>query len=43
MLNALNIKNVTDRFWKYDGSQYGTIGYDYDIPIVPILGAKYDF
>ncbi len=47
VLNALNIKNIEDRYFdrEYDasGNLIGLIKADYDVPIIPIIGLKYEF
>ncbi len=47
VLNALNIKNVVDHFFRFSydssGNLIGTINEDYDVPIIPIIGLKYEF
>lgn len=45
VLNALAIKNALYRYYQYpgDGNPPGSIGYNYDLPILPILGIRYEF
>lgn len=43
ILNALNIKNINDRFFTYDENGNPKEGIDYDLPILPILGVRYEF
>ncbi|MBS1904398.1 MAG: TonB-dependent receptor [Bacteroidetes bacterium] len=47
VLNALNINNVMYRYFKttYDelGNRHGEEVYDYDLPIVPVVGLRYEF
>jgi hypothetical protein len=39
ILNALNIQNIVFRRYQFDGQ----LGYEYDLPIIPILGIRLDF
>jgi len=46
VLNALDIDNITNRFYSASSSSDGSVGvikYDYDLPILPILGIRYEF
>lgn len=39
ILNALNIQNIVFRRYRFGGE----LGYEYDLPIIPILGIRFDF
>ncbi len=43
VLNALNIKNPTSRYFTYDNNGRPFVKSDYDLPILPIVGIRFDF
>jgi hypothetical protein len=40
ILNALDIENV---MYDYYSSYYDEVRYDYDVPIIPVIGLRYEF
>ena len=43
VLNALNIKNVTYRNLDFDPNGQAFTSYEYDLPILPIVGIRFEF
>jgi hypothetical protein len=43
VLNALNLKNITYRNIDFDQNNHAFIRYEYDLPILPIVGIRYEF
>jgi hypothetical protein len=43
ILNALDIKNPTYRFLRFDNNGIPQVKEDLDVPIIPILGFRFDF
>ena len=46
VLNALEIKNITYRHVIFSNdflNPTASVGYDYDLPIIPVAGVRYEF